>query len=65
MLIQVKQVIHQARPLFLQGMGEAVFDALRSDKFLYGENVIKFEEEFANFASAKYVATGSGSEGKA
>jgi dTDP-4-amino-4,6-dideoxygalactose transaminase len=43
-------------------MEEAAIDALRNDKFLRGENVVKFEEEFAKFVGTKYaVALSSGS----
>jgi len=42
-------------------MEEAALDALRNDKFLRGENVVKFEEEFARFVETRYaVALSSG-----
>jgi perosamine synthetase len=42
-------------------MEEAAVDALRNDKFLRGENVLKFEEEFARKIGTRYaISTGSG-----
>jgi perosamine synthetase len=42
-------------------MEEAAVDALRNDRFLRGENVVKFEEEFAKLAGTDYaVSTSSG-----
>lgn len=48
-------------PVFLKEMEDAVTDALHNDRYLYGENVVKFEEEFARFIGTKYaVAISSG-----
>jgi len=48
-------------PILLPDMEEAALDALRNDRFLRGENVVKFEEEFARFVGTRYaVALSSG-----
>lgn len=48
-------------PQYLSEMGDAAIDALRNDRYLYGENVSKFEEEFAEYiGTAHAVATASG-----
>jgi perosamine synthetase len=53
--------IPQAKPIFLPEMKEAAIDALTNDRFVGGENVAKFEEEFANFVGTKYaIALSSG-----
>lgn len=53
--------ISQARPVLLPDMEEAAFDALRNDRFVSGENVVKFEEEFSRMIGTKYaVAVSSG-----
>lgn len=53
--------IAQARPILLRDMEEAAVDALRNDKFVGGENVVKFEEEFSRFVGTKFaVALSSG-----
>ena len=42
-------------------MVEAVVDAMRNDRYIGGENVVKFEEEFARFIGVKHaIATNSG-----
>lgn len=56
-----RALITQGKPVLLPEMEEAAIEALRSDKFLRGENVIKFEEEFAQFVGTKHaVALSSG-----
>jgi perosamine synthetase len=56
-----KSLIPQAKPIFLEDMEEAALDALRNDKYVSGENVVKFEEEFAHFIGTDYaVALSSG-----
>ena len=56
-----KSLVPQAKPVLLSDMEEAAIDALRNDKFVGGENVAKFEEEFARFIGTKYsVALSSG-----
>ena len=53
--------VSQGMPMFLPEMAEAAVDALRNDKFLRGENVVKFEEEFARFVGTEYaISTSSG-----
>jgi len=53
--------IHQGSPMFLKDMEEAAIDALNNDRYLGGENVVKFEEEFARFIGTKCaVSTSSG-----
>lgn len=53
--------IPQARPILLPDMEEAAVDALRNDKFVGGENVAKFEEEFARMVGTRYaIAVNSG-----
>lgn len=53
--------IHQGMPVLLKDMEAAAMDALNNDRFLYGENVVKFEEEFARFIGTKHaVSTSSG-----
>lgn len=53
--------IAQARPILLRDMEEAAVDALRNDRFVGGENVVKFEEEFSSFVGTKFaVALSSG-----
>lgn len=53
--------IHQGSPVFLKEMEDAAVDALRNDRYLYGENVAKFEEEFSRFVGTEHaVATASG-----
>ena len=48
-------------PIYLKEMGNAAIDALQNDRYLYGENVIKFEEEFARYIGTDYaISTASG-----
>jgi len=53
--------IPQAKPVWLPEMEEAALDALRNDLILRGENVAKFEEEFARYVGTDHaVAVASG-----
>jgi perosamine synthetase len=53
--------IAQAKPVFLRDMEEAALDALRNDRYVMGENVFKFEEEFARYVGTRHaVSTSSG-----
>jgi perosamine synthetase len=62
--LTARPLIPQAKPILLPDMEEAAIDALRNDKFVGGENVAKFEEEFARFIGTKYaVALSSGTAG--
>jgi len=50
-----------ASPVFDDEMKKAAVDALRSELFVLGDSVFKFEEEFARYCGAKYaVSTSSG-----
>jgi perosamine synthetase len=54
-LKQTKFSIPQAKPVLLSDMEEAAIDALRNDRFVGGENVSKFEEEFAQLIGTRYA----------
>lgn len=55
------RTISQGKPFVSAEVEAAAIDALRNDRFVGGENVAKFEEEFANFIGTKYaVALSSG-----
>jgi len=50
-------------PVFDKEMEEAAVAALRNERFVLGESVYKFEEEFAKYCGTKYaVSTSSGTE---
>jgi len=50
-----------ASPVFDDEMKKAAVDALCSERFVLGESVFKFEEEFARYCGARYaVSTSSG-----
>ena len=50
-----------ALPVFDKEMEEAALNALHNDRFILGEEVYKFEEEFAEYIGTKYaVSTSSG-----
>lgn len=50
-----------ANPIFDEEMETAALKALHSEPFVMGEDVCKFEEEFARYCGAKYaVSTNSG-----
>lgn len=50
-----------ARPVFDEEMKEAAVQALQSERFVLGESVFKFEEEFARYCGTKFaVSTASG-----
>lgn len=49
------------KPVFDQEMEEAAVEALRNERFVLGESVHKFEEEFAKYCGVDYaVSTSSG-----
>jgi perosamine synthetase len=49
------------KQIFTQEMREAAIDALENERFVLGESVFKFEEEFAKYCNTKYaVAVNSG-----
>jgi len=50
-----------AKPIFDEEMKNAALDALQNERFVMGESVFRFEEEFARYCGARYaVSTGSG-----
>jgi len=50
-----------AKPIFDDEMKDAALDALQNERFVLGESVFKFEEEFARYCGAKHaVSTNSG-----
>lgn len=54
-------MIPVAQPVFDDEMREAALLAMQNEKFILGESVFKFEEEFAAFTGTKYaVSTSSG-----
>jgi perosamine synthetase len=57
-----RRAIPLAAPVFDEEMEAAAVNALRHERFVLGEDVFKFEEEFASYVGAKYaVSTSSGS----
>jgi perosamine synthetase len=57
---QIRQ-IPLAKPVFDEEMEAAALNALRNERFVLGESVWKFEEEFARYVGTKYaVSTSSG-----
>lgn len=50
-----------AKPVFDEAMKNAALDALQNERFVMGESVFKFEEEFARYCGVKHaVSTSSG-----
>ena len=50
-----------SKPVFDDEMKNAALDALQNERFVMGESVFKFEEEFAHFCGVKHaVSTNSG-----
>ncbi len=57
----VKKMIPVGKPVFDAEMKQAALDAMDNEKFVLGESVFKFEEEFAKYCGVKYaVSTSSG-----
>jgi perosamine synthetase len=55
------RVIPLALPVFDQEMADAAVSALRHERFVLGEDVFKFEEEFAKYVGTRFaVSTSSG-----
>src|SRR5665647_303258 len=51
------------KPVFDVEMEQAALDALRNERFVLGESVHKFEEEFAKYCGTDYaVSTSSGTD---
>jgi perosamine synthetase len=56
-----RRAIPLAAPVFDEEMEAAAVNALRHERFVLGEDVFKFEEEFAQYMGARYaVSTSSG-----
>jgi perosamine synthetase len=56
-----RKAIPMACPVFDEEMEAAALNALRHERFVLGEDVFKFEEEFARYIGTKYaVSTSSG-----
>ena len=56
-----RRSIPLALPVFDQEMEDAAVNALRHERFVLGEDVFKFEEEFARYVGKKFaVSTSSG-----
>jgi len=54
-------MIPLARPAFTKEMEKAAIDALWNERFVLGESVLKFEEEFAKYCGVDFaVSTSSG-----
>jgi len=52
-----------AKPVVTNEMEEAAVDALRNERFVLGESVFKFEEEFAKYCGVDFaVSTSSGTD---
>ena len=51
------------RPILDEEMVEAAVQALQNERFVLGESVLKFEEEFARYIGVKYaISTNSGTD---
>lgn len=58
-----KTRIPLAKPVFNNEMKKAALDALSNERFVSGESVYRFEEEFADYCGADYaVSTNSGTD---
>jgi perosamine synthetase len=59
--VEKRKVVPLAAPVFDEEMAEAALHALRNERFVLGEDVFKFEEEFARYVGTRYaVSTSSG-----
>jgi len=50
-------MIPLAKPIFTDEMKEAAIHALQNERFVLGESVQKFEEEFAKYSGTKYAVS--------
>ena len=50
-------VIPPANPIFTKEMEEAAINALRNEKYILGESVDRFEEDFAKYIGTKHAAS--------
>jgi len=48
-----------AKPVFDEEMRNAALDALQNEKFVLGESVFRFEEEFARYCGTDYAVSAS------
>ena len=51
------ELIPPANPVFNKEMEEAAVNALRNERYILGESVDKFEEEFAKYIGTKYAVS--------
>ncbi len=51
------ELIPPANPIFTKEMEEAAINALRNERYILGESVDKFEEEFAKYIGSKYAVS--------
>ncbi len=59
--VGLSRKIPLAMPVFDKEMEKAAVDALSNERFVLGESVYKFEEEFAKYCGVDYaVSTSSG-----
>ncbi|HLC00382.1 MAG TPA: DegT/DnrJ/EryC1/StrS family aminotransferase, partial [Candidatus Bathyarchaeia archaeon] len=59
--LEKRKVVPLALPVFDEEMEAAALNALRHERFVLGEDVFKFEEEFARYVGSKFaVSTSSG-----
>jgi len=60
-MVFLEMKIPLAKPIFDEEMRDAALNALENERFVLGESVLKFEEEFARYCGVKYaVSTSSG-----
>lgn len=60
-MMEAARKIPLAKPIFDEEMKQAALDALENDRYTKGENVFKFEEEFAKYIGVRHaVSTSSG-----
>lgn len=50
-------IIPPANPVFTKEMEEAAINALRNERYILGESVDKFEEDFAKYIGTKYAVS--------
>src|SRR3990172_12826621 len=59
--LEKRKVVPLTLPVFDEEMEAAALNALRHERFVLGEDVFKFEEEFARYVGSKFaVSTSSG-----
>ena len=50
-------IIPPANPVFNKEMEDAAINTLRNERFILGESVDKFEEEFAKYVGTDYAVS--------